>query len=92
MAARPTPRTRRERDANATVSNFGGKVRRTPTPGNGATVLSGVTTVNPQPVTFSLGQVAPSFTEAEMYLQSVVALPNGVLTFTNRLRLDMDGL
>jgi hypothetical protein len=75
------------------VSPFG-SLAVDPTPGNGTTVLasSSPTTANPHPVTFNLGAVSPAFTEAEMYLQAVVALPSGVITFTNRIRLDVDGI
>jgi hypothetical protein len=63
-----------------------------PSAGFGTTVLSGATTSDPEPLTLNLGQVSPAFTEAEMYLQALVLLPNGVLTFTNRIRLDVDGI
>ncbi len=60
---------------------------------NGTTILSGgPTTVSPHPVTWNLGLISPAFTEAEMYLQAIVFLPNGVTTFTNRIRLDIDGI
>jgi hypothetical protein len=61
---------------------------------NGAVVLSSTqpTTQTPHPVKFNLGTVSPAFTEAEMYLQAMVFLPNGVTTFSNRIRLDVDGI
>lgn len=46
-----------------------------------------LTTVN-----LPFGTLFPSFNEAEFYLQGLAFLPNGVQTFTNRLRVDIDGL
>jgi hypothetical protein len=75
------------------VSPFG-SLAIDPSAPNGAIVLNSTqpTTQNPHPVTFNLGQVSPAFTEAEMYLQAMVFLPNGVITFSNRIRLDVDGI
>ncbi len=61
---------------------------------NGAIVLTSTqpTTQSAHPFTLNLGQVAPAFTEAEVFLQAVVVLPNGVITFSNRIRLDVEGI
>jgi hypothetical protein len=59
------------------------------------TQIAGASSVTTTPVTtipLAFGTLMPSFNEAEFYLQAMVFLPNGVTTFSNRLRVDIDGL
>ncbi len=63
-----------------------------PTGGNGVLLPAVVTTLNPEPFSLPLGTFVPSFTEAEQFLQALILLPNGVTTFTNRLRIDVDAI
>ncbi|TAJ24316.1 MAG: hypothetical protein EPO68_01680 [Planctomycetota bacterium] len=49
------------------------------------------TTAFPQVIPLALGSFATQ-TEAQLHLQALVLLPSGVWTFTNRVRVDIDGI
>jgi hypothetical protein len=63
-----------------------------PAVANAVTVDSGFLGATPTQTLINLGTMAPTSLEAEMYLQSIVFRPNGTASFSNRIRIDADGL